>query len=160
MSNIVEPFRKKYQTDQPKIAFLYCDLKDIVFKLLDIIVEHRIIEKWKTVDGNLSGQRGKPSQCYQDQDGFSVEDTIKNLKQKDLVTITETNAFKEGTKWFIISMLAKLFEKRESSNINEVIRAVLNPLLFFYEKILHAPKAPKPQKRDQPKVQNATSEQK
>ena len=44
--------------------------------------------------------------------GFSVEDTINNLKQKDLVTITEINAFKEGTKWFIISMLAKLFEKR------------------------------------------------
>ena len=30
-----------------------------------------------------------------------------------------------------------------SSNINEVIRAVLNPLLLFYKKILHAPKAPK-----------------
>ena len=81
--------------------------------------------------------------------GFSVEDTINNLKQKDLVTITEINAFKEGTKWFIISMLAKLFEKRESININEVIRAVLNPLLFFYEKILHSPKGQKAQKRNQ-----------
>ena len=28
-----------------------------------------------------------------------------------------------------------------SSNINEVIRAVLNPLLFFCEKISHEPKA-------------------
>ena len=28
-----------------------------------------------------------------------------------------------------------------SSNINEVIRAVLNFLFFFYEKISHAPKA-------------------
>ena len=91
--------------------------------------------------------------------GFSVEDTINNLKQKDLVTITEINAFKEGTKWFIISMLAKKYKKRESSNANEVIKAVLNPLLFFYEKSLHAPKAPKAQKRDQAKVQNATSEQ-
>ena len=36
-----------------------------------------------------------------------------------------------------------------SSNINEVIRAVLNSSLFFYEKILHPPKAikvPKAQK--------------
>ena len=47
-----------------------------------------------------------------------------------------------------------------SSNINEVIRAVLNPLFFFYEKILHAPKAPKAQRRNQAKAQNATSEQK
>ena len=49
-----------------------------------------------------------------------------------------------------------------SSNINEVIRAVLNSLFFyfFYEKILHAPKAPKAQRRNQAKAQNATSEQK
>ena len=30
-----------------------------------------------------------------------------------------------------------------SSNINEVIKTVLNFLLFFYEKILHAPKSTK-----------------
>ena len=33
-----------------------------------------------------------------------------------------------------------------SSNINEVIRAVLNFLFFFYEKILHAQNAQKAQK--------------
>ena len=33
-----------------------------------------------------------------------------------------------------------------SSNVNEVIRAVLNSLFIFYKKILHAPKAPKAQK--------------
>ena len=50
---IVEPFLKKYQTDQPMILFLYCDLEDIIVKLLNIIVEYEIIEKckkWKTVD--------------------------------------------------------------------------------------------------------------
>ena len=52
------------------------------------------------------------------------------------------------------------------SNINEVIRPVLNFLLFFYEKISHtqkaqkSQKAPKAQKRNQAKVQNATSKQK
>ena len=55
------------------------------------------------------------------------------------------------------------------SNINEVIRPVLNFLLFFYEKMSHtqkaqksqkAPKAQKAQKRNQAKVQNATSKQK
>ena len=30
-----------------------------------------------------------------------------------------------------------------SSNVNEVIRAVLNVFIFFYKKILHASKAPK-----------------
>ena len=54
-----------------------------------------------------------------------------------------------------------------SSNVNEVIRAVLNSLyfyycfffFFFYKKISHAPKAPKAQRRNQAKAQNATSEQ-
>ena len=44
-----------------------------------------------------------------------------------------------------------------SSNVNEVIRSVLNSL-FFYEKMLHTPKAPKVQRRNQAKAQNATSE--
>ena len=51
----------------------------------------------------------------------------------------------------------------KSSNINEVIRAVINPLFFFYKNILQkkkAPKAQKAQKRNQAKLQNATSEQK
>ena len=47
VSNIVQPFLKKRQTDQPMIPFLYCHLKDTVIKLLDIIVEHKIIEKCK-----------------------------------------------------------------------------------------------------------------
>ena len=51
-----------------------------------------------------------------------------------------------------------------SSNVNEVIRVVLNSLFYFsYKKILHAPKAPKApkaQRRNQAKAQNATSEQK
>ena len=34
-------------------------------------------------------------------------------------------------------------EDSVSSNINEVIRTVLNFLLFFYEKILHAQKSTK-----------------
>ena len=33
-----------------------------------------------------------------------------------------------------------------SSLIDEVIRAVLDPLIFFYKKILHTPKTPKAQK--------------
>ena len=41
-----------------------------------------------------------------------------------------------------------------SSNVNEIIRAVLNSI-FFYEKILHAPKAPKAQRHNQAKAQNA-----
>ena len=69
-------------------------------------------------------------------------------------------------------MIKKVFACNKmnfSSNVNEVIRAVLNS--FFYEKILHARKAPKApkipkalkapktQRRNQAKPQNITSEQ-
>ena len=97
-SNKIEPFLKKYQTDQLMILFLYCDLKDIVIKLLDILMEHKIIEKCKSgkqvmeidlaKEENLSVNKIKIA--------FSVEDTTDKLKQKDLVTIPEINAFKEG----------------------------------------------------------------
>ena len=55
-------------------------------------------------------------------------------------------------------------ESPYSSNINEVFKTVLNFLLFFCEKILHAPKSTKNQKpkkkkkkkkRNQAKAQNA-----
>ena len=56
--------------------------------------------------------------------------------------------------------------KDKSSNVNEVVKAVLNSLLFILdEKILHAPKAlkapkaPKVPRRNQAKAQNAASEQ-
>ena len=50
-----------------------------------------------------------------------------------------------------------------SSNVNEVIRSVLNSLflfIFFDEKILHTQKAPKAQRCNQVKAQNTMSEQK
>ena len=47
--------------------------------------------------------------------------------------------------------------KYSSSNINEVIRAVLNFLLFFYEKILHAPKSTKKHQKHK-KHKNATKQ--
>ena len=48
-----------------------------------------------------------------------------------------------------------------SSNINEVIKAVLNFLLFFYEKISHAQKSTKKHKKHQkaPNAQKSTKMQ-
>ena len=45
----------------------------------------------------------------------------------------------------------------ESSNVNEVFRAVLNSLFFFYKKILHAPKAPKAPKSTKTQPSKSTN---
>ena len=51
---------------------------------------------------------------------------------------------------------------KRSSNINEVIKTVLNFLLFFYEKILHAPKSTKKHQKAQkaPRAQKHQKAQK
>ena len=48
MSDTVEPFLKKYQSDKPMIPFIYEDLKDLVAKLLGLFVKPTILEKNKT----------------------------------------------------------------------------------------------------------------
>ena len=48
-----------------------------------------------------------------------------------------------------------MWEEAVSSNINEVIRAVLNPLFFFYKTILHAPKAQNHKNATKQKHKNA-----
>ena len=48
VANLVEPFLVKYQTDNPMIPFLYFDLKEIIIKLLEIIVKPDVLEKCKS----------------------------------------------------------------------------------------------------------------
>ena len=48
VSDIVEPFLKKYQSDKPIIPFMYEDLKDLVSRLLELFVKPAILEKNKT----------------------------------------------------------------------------------------------------------------
>ena len=48
VSDIVEPFLKKYQSDKPMIPFMYEDLKDLVSRLLELFVKPAILEKNKT----------------------------------------------------------------------------------------------------------------
>ena len=48
VSSIVEPYLRKYQTDKPMIPFVYFDLKDLVIKLLDIIVKPKVSNNCKS----------------------------------------------------------------------------------------------------------------
>ena len=40
----------RYQTDQTMIQFLYCNLKDIAIKLLDIILENKSLRNVEMVN--------------------------------------------------------------------------------------------------------------
>ena len=76
---------------------------------------------------------------------------LKTIKVSRFTTTFHNFALKIKTDW-VIRIVTPIL----SSNVNEVIRAVLNFLLFFYENISHAskaPKAPKAQRRIQAKAQ-------
>ena len=125
VSNIVEPYLRKYQTDKPMIPFVYFDLKDLVIKLLDIIVKPTVINNCK------SGKQLKEIDLSNEENlisvgninmGFAVEDIIKRLKQQDKVSLSQLKAFKEGVQQLVISVLEKfigfccpLFRKRVRS---------------------------------------------
>ena len=56
VSGLVEPFITLFQTDKPGIPFMYLSLKDLVLKLLEIIVKPIVLKscsngnKLKTID--------------------------------------------------------------------------------------------------------------
>ena len=80
----------------------------------------------------------------------------------DLKTFDDQNVMPSDQKnEFLVKDKSNFYSTK---NRNKELETVLNSLFFFfYKKILHAPKppkSPKAQRRNQGKVQNATSEQK
>ena len=101
------------------IPIVYFDLKELVIKLLDIIVKPTVINNCK------SGKQLKEIDLSNEENlisigkinmGFAVED-IKRLKQQDKVSLSQLKAFKEGAQQFVISMLEKLFEKSALASV-------------------------------------------
>ena len=85
---------------------------------------------------------------------YKTEVVIKMCFAKELFLVFVVNHEK-----FLVVLaycLRNLFEVvLHNSNVNEVIRSVSNHFIFFYEKILHAQKVQKTQRRNQAKVQKA-----
>ena len=129
VSSIVESYLRKYQTDKPMIPFVYFDLKDLVIKLLDIIVKPTVISNCK------SGKQLKEIDLSNEENlisigkinmGFAVED-IKRLKQQDKVSLSQLKAFKEGAQQFVISILKNLFEKSALASVVICSASVFDP---------------------------------
>ena len=47
IASIIEPYLKRYKTDKPMALFMYYDLKDIVYQLLEIIVKPAVLHSFK-----------------------------------------------------------------------------------------------------------------
>ena len=114
IANIVEPFLVKYQTDNPMIPFLFFDLKEIIIKLLEIIVKPDVLEKCKSWQKLKDLDLSLDKNLLTDEKlnaGFAVANTLHNLKRKDLIKSYQTKEFLKMIKNFIVSMVEKLREK-------------------------------------------------
>ena len=114
IANIVEPFLVKYQTDNPTIPLLYFDLKEIIIKLLEIIVKPDVLEKCKSWQKLKDLDLSLDKNLLTDEKlnaGFAVANILHNLKRKDLIKSYQTKEFLKMAKNFIVSMVEKLHQK-------------------------------------------------
>ena len=134
VANIVEPFLVKYQADNPMIPFLYFNLKEIIIKLLKIIVKPDVLEKCKSWQKLKDLDLSLDKNLLTDEKlnaGFAVANILHDLKRKDLIKLYQTKEFLKMTKNFTVSMVEKL---REKSLLNSpMIRAtsVFDPTVLI-----------------------------
>ena len=94
--------------------FLYLDLKAVIRNLLDIVIEHVVIEacrpgkQFKEIDLSKNENLLPLSNINP---GFPVEKEINTLAKSDAVTIQQFNKFEESARDFVVEMLYKLFER-------------------------------------------------
>ena len=114
VASIVEPFLKKYQTDNPMVPFLFYDLKSVIKRLLEIVVKQEVLEKstsWKKMKAIDLSSKNNLLSDEKVNAGFAVTEQLNLLKRKDLVTSSEVKQFLNSAKQFVISMVEKLAEK-------------------------------------------------
>ena len=116
IASIIEPYLKRYQTDKPMVPFMYHDLKDIVYQVLEIIVKPAVSDFFKakpqtwedidlSIDNNLISARKLNL-------GFAIEEDINNFKKSHPANADEKiSKFRRKAKCFIIAIVSKLFER-------------------------------------------------
>ena len=114
VSGLGEPFLTLFQTDIPMIPLIYLSLKDLILKLLDIIVKLHVLEccnaGWKLKTNDLkSDENLLPLDKIIA--GFSGLHTVEKLKRKDVISITQIKNFMKHIYKLIIKMFERIFEK-------------------------------------------------
>ena len=113
---------------------MYLSLKDLVLKLLEIIVKPIVLQscstrcKLRTIDLK-SDENLLPLDKINA--GFAVLDAVENLKRKDVVGTSQINNLMKDIRKFIIAMLEKIFEKSVSGSSLVRAATMFNPELLL-----------------------------
>ena len=113
---------------------MYLSLKDLVLKLLEIIVKPIVLQscstrcKLRTIDLK-SDENLLPLDKINA--GFAVLDAVENLKRKDVVGTSQINNLMKDIRKFIIAMLEKIFEKSVLGSSLVRAATMFNPELLL-----------------------------
>ena len=136
VANIVEPFLRKYQTEQPMVPFLFFNLKYTVTKLFEIIIKSEVLDKCKTwskmkqIDFSQSDNNLLPDGKINV--GFAVTEQLKQLRKNE---IPEIKGFFKMARQFVVSMIEKFSEKSPLNSLFVRGTAIFDPkLLLEYSK--------------------------
>ena len=88
-TSILELFLKSYQSDNPMLSFLYFDLKSLLSTLLKLFINPSVVTAAKTGSSLLNISKMSNQIPNKDLDlGFAVEAKLKELRSKDLVSVS------------------------------------------------------------------------
>jgi len=114
LASLVEPFLRKYQSDNPLLPFMYNDLKSLVKSVMRTIVKPEELDKCKTgpqlVDMDLDDKKVLMSR-KDIQMGYGVEKVLGQLRTKDLVSGEQISVFKKEAQRATVVLLQKLLER-------------------------------------------------
>ena len=133
VASILEPFLKSCQSDNPMLPFLYFDLKSLLSTLLKLFIKPSVIAAAKTGSSVINIDISKISNQILNKDlgfGFAAKVKLKELRSKDLVSVSQEVKFREEAKTFLTHLVSKLFERALLDSV------VVRPVSIFHPKIV------------------------
>ena len=120
------------------LPFLYFDLKSLLSTLLKLFIKPSVIAAVKTGSSLIHIDISKTSNQILNKDldvGFAAKAKLKELRSKDLVSVSQEVKFREEPRTFLVS---KLFERAPLDSVVVRSASIFDPKLmieYSYEKM-------------------------
>ena len=115
VASILSPYLTMHQTDSPMVVFMYEDLRELIFKLLKLVVKPAVLDDTFASHSHLirfdvdkEANFLLPSQYNL---GISVEKELQDLQKNDLVSKSEIRNFRVQAKELVVGIFEKIIER-------------------------------------------------
>ncbi|CAG5123146.1 unnamed protein product [Candidula unifasciata] len=136
-SKQLEPFLRKYQTDNPMVPFLFTDLHNLTFAVLRRFVKKEIIANLSSTSDILNFSVNDPQNHVTGHAvdiGFVADSVIKDLKRERKVTDLQILNFKNDCKLIMVAFMEKFLAKSPLQYLLVKDLACLDPSIIIQDK--------------------------